>query len=163
VPYNCLDLNTVIPSCPIHCCSDSGAQSRSTTSTQPTQPDLLTATKPSSRSSSSSYNVVTQTPSANSLLTSKNTEINTSTLSHNDDDPYSRTRYIPETANGDSNHPNTLNRGVDNEPLNIFNSSILGSLYDKVVNQNYTRSPDSIDNKKRVDEGFAIKYGTIDI
>ncbi len=158
-------MNAVIPSCPTHCCGDSGAQSRrSTTSTQSTQSDMLTfTTKSSSESNHFNNNIVTQMPSGNNLYTNKNTDINTSTLSQNDDDPYSRARYIPETANGDSNHPNTLNRGLDSEPSNIFNSTILGGLYDKVINHNFTRSPDNIDAKKRIDEEFAIKYGTVDI
>ncbi len=157
-------MNAVIPSCPTHCCSDSGTQSRrSTTSTQSTQSDMLTfATKSSSESNHFNNNVVTQMP-ANNMDTNKNTDIKTSTLSQNDDDPYSRARYIPETANGDSNHPNTLNRGLDSEPSNIFNSTILGDLYDKVINHNFTRSPDNIDAKKRIDEEFAVKYGTVDI
>ncbi|CAG2161644.1 unnamed protein product [Oppiella nova] len=112
IPYSCLDMNTVIPSCPTHCCSDGGLQQsrRSTTSTQSSQP----------------------------------------------------TSFIEETANGDLNHANTLNRVVDSEPTSIYNSTL--GLYDKLLNNSLARNPETIvDTKKRVDETFAVKYGSVDL
>jgi len=102
--------------------------------------------------------------SANNLSNNKNSESKSSTLSggREVDDPYSKTSFIEETANGDLNHANTLNRVVDSEPTSIYNSTL--GLYDKLLNNSLARNPETIvDTKKRVDETFAVKYGSVDL
>ena len=64
-------------------------------------------------------------------------------------DPYSKARVVPETPSGDPQHPNTLHREVEVDPTAVYNSS-------------GNRTPDTIDTKKRVDESFDHKYGTVD-
>ncbi|XP_054165313.1 uncharacterized protein LOC128962921 isoform X2 [Oppia nitens] len=193
IPYSCLDVSTVIPSCPIHCCSDntnsnsnnnnnndrSYAQRSSTFSTQSSSPSSPSARTSSTQVVTKSTYYSTNNNNNNNLMTqmtanglSNNNNKNgdsktTNTLGHEvvvDVDPYSKTSYIDETASGDLNHPNTLNRELDNSepPTNIYNTTFFTRLYDRLLN-NSGRNSDTIDTKKRTDETFALKYGSVDL
>lgn len=132
IPYSCLDMNSVAPSCPTQCCSDSSQPQlkRSTTSTQSTP-------------------YPTYNSNDNSLSGHKNSDSKSSTFVHDVYDPYTKARIVPDSASGDPQHPNTLHREVEVDPTAIYNAS--------------HRTPDIIDTKKRVDETFAHKYGTVDL
>lgn len=179
-PFSCIELNAVIPSCPVYCCAGGHRdQTNSNPNLKPTEHPLEIVTinhqqqtsRTTSRSQTSDTHPVTSSSSNHFKTTDSNYKQNGQSFNgvpnvNHDDDPYSRARFIPDTANGDANHPNTLRDQIDESSTNIrmVNASLNKQNSNNNFNSTTSLLSDHFENtKKRIDEGFSSKYGNVDI